>query len=254
MPGGGERAPEGIDREGRAALLVGAVLAGCTLALPFARYVFSYFTVLAHEMGHALAGWLYGYPSIPAFDFFYGGGVTSYTERTPLLAGSVQCGLLGLAWIFRRNPPSLLLTLGAAGLYGLTAWTSLHQPVITAMGHGTELVIAGVFLHRAASGSACHHGAERLAYGFVGWFVTFDNLRFARRLVTSPLQREMYEQAKGGGHWMDFSVLAEQHLQLPLAHVAQAFFCLCLLPPALALLANHYTEASAALGRRLRRI
>ena len=254
MAGRDEIAREGIDREGWAALGAGAALAACILPLSFASYVFSYFGVLVHEMGHTLAGWLYGYPSIPAFDFVYGGGVTSYTGRTLLLAAGVQSALLWLAWIFRRNPPSLLLSLVAAALYALTAWTPLHDPVITAMGHGTELIVAGIFLHRAASGRACHHGAERVAYGFVGWFVTFDNLRFARRLVTSPFHREMYEQAKGGGHWMDFSVLAEQYLQVPLERVALAFFGLCLLAPALAILANHYATASAALAARLRGI
>lgn len=249
-----ESARQGIEREGWAALGVGAALAACVLPLSFASYVFSYFGVLVHEMGHALAGWLYGYPSVPAFDFVYGGGVTSYTGRAPLLAAGVQGALLWLAWIFRRNPPSLLLALSAAALYALTAWTRLHDAVITAMGHGAELMVAGIFLHRAASGRACHHGAERVAYGFVGWFLTCDNLRFARRLVTSPFHREMYEQAKGGGHWMDFSVLAEQYLQAPLERVALVFFGLCLLAPVLAILANHYAAASAALIARLRRI
>jgi hypothetical protein len=126
--------------------------------------------------------------------------------------------------------------------------------LITAMGHGTELIIAGVFLHRALGGRACHHTAERFAYGFVGWFLTLDNLRFAHRLVTSPFQRELYEEAKGGGHWMDFSVLAEQHLHAPLESVAAGFLFLCMLPPVLALLGNYYAEASAAAIVRLRRI
>jgi hypothetical protein len=249
MASGGE-----ISREGWVALGAGALVAACTLQFSFASYVFSYFTVLVHEMGHALAGWLYGYPSIPAFDFVYGGGLTSYTERVELLALAVQAALLWLAWLFRRNPPSLALALGAAALYGLTAWTSAHEPVITAMGHGTELVIAGVFLHRALSGRACSHGAERLAYGFVGWFVTFDNLRFAHRLVTSSFHREVYEAAKGGGHWMDFSVLAEQSLRAPLESVAAAFFLLCMLPPALAILGNYYASTSVAAIVRLRRV
>lgn len=244
----------GISREGWTALGAGGALAALTLALPFPSYVLSYFTVLVHEMGHALTGWIYGYPSLPAFDFVYGGGVTSHIDRALLLAAGAQTALLWLAWIFRRNAPSLVMTLGVAALYGLTAWTPLHEPVITAMGHGTELIIAGVFLHRALSGRACHHGAERVAYGFLGCFVTLDNLRFAHRLVTSSFHREMYEQAKGGGHWMDFSVLAEQHLRVPLERVAETFFCLCLLAPALAILGNHYREATAALVGRLRRV
>jgi hypothetical protein len=249
MARGGE-----IGREGWLALGVGALLAACTLASPLASYVFSYFTVLVHEMGHALVGWLYGYPSIPAFDFVYGGGVTSYAERVVILPLAVQLALLWLAWIFRGNPVSRALVLGGAAFYGLTAWTPAHEPVITAMGHGTELVIAGIFLHRALSGRACHHRAERLVYAFVGWFVTFENLHFAYHLMTSSFHREVYEAAKGGGHWMDFSVLAEQSLRAPLESVAAAYLVLCLLPPALAILGNYYASTSAAAIAQLRRV
>jgi hypothetical protein len=244
----------GITREGWLALGVGAALAACMLAFPFASYVASYFTVLVHEMGHALTGWAFGYPSIPAFDFVYGGGVTSHTERTLMLAVGVQGALLWLAWLFRRNPPSLVLALGISALYGLLAFTSLHELTITAMGHGMELIIAGVFLHRALGGRACHHGAERVAYSFLGCFVTLTNLRFAYRLMASSFHREVYEEAKGGGHWMDFSVLAEQHLHTSLEIIAASFLVLCLVAPVLAIAGNHFREATAEWIVHLRRV
>jgi hypothetical protein len=244
----------GISPAGWLAAGIGLVLAAVALQLPFLSFVVSYLGVLVHEMGHALVGWLYGYPSIPAFDFVYGGGVTSHTNRIPLIAVSVLVGLAALAWLFRRNPPSLWLCSSATLLYALTAWSSLHHAVIAAMGHGFELVIAGVFLHRALSGRACHHDAERIAYGFVGWFLTLHNVRFAYRLITDAAHRRMYEQAKGGGHWMDFSVLAEQHLHVSLEAVAFVFLLLCLLPPALSLLGNHHRAAVADTLSRLRRV
>jgi hypothetical protein len=221
----------GISTAGWLAAGIGFVLAAVVLQMPFLSFIFSYLGVLVHEMGHALVGWLYGYPSIPAFDFVYGGGVTS-----------------------RRNPASLWLCASATLLYAVTAWSSAHRAVITGMGHGFELVIAGVFLHRALSGRACHHDAERIAYGFVGWFLTLDNVRFAYRLITDPAHRRMYEQAKGGGHWMDFSVLAEQYLHAPLAVVAFVFLLLCFLPPALSALGNHHRTAVAETISRLRRV
>ena len=129
-------APEGIPREGWIALGVGVALAGVVSQLPFLTFVLSYFTVLSHEMGHALFGWLYGYPSIPAFDFVYGGGVTQHTERTLLIAAAVQLALVWSVWLFWRNPVSRSLAAAATALYAITAWSSLHEAVITAMGHG----------------------------------------------------------------------------------------------------------------------
>jgi hypothetical protein len=244
----------GISTAGWLAAGIGFVLAAVVLQMPFLSFIFSYLGVLVHEMGHALVGWLYGYPSIPAFDFVYGGGVTSHSNRMPLLAVAVLVGLGALTWLFRRNPASLWLCASATLLCAVTAWSSAHRAVITGMGHGFELVIAGVFLHRALSGRACHHDAERIAYGFVGWFLTLDNVRFAYRLITDPAHRRMYEQAKGGGHWMDFSVLAEQYLHAPLAVVAFVFLLLCFLPPALSALGNHHRTAVAETISRLRRV
>lgn len=245
---------EGISRQGWSAVGLGLALAAVAVSLPFVRSVLSYFTVLVHEMGHAFAGWLYGYPSVPAFDFVYGGGITSRAERVPWIAGAVQAALIGLAWLFRRNKPSLLLSGALAAAYAATAWTTLHEAVITAMGHGTELIIAGVFIHRAFSGRACHHPSERTTYAFVGFFVTFDNLRFAWLLITSPLHRAVYEEAKGGGHWMDFSLLARDTLHTSVESVAAWFFVLCLLPPLLAWLGNRHGAVTAAAIARLRQV
>jgi hypothetical protein len=244
----------GITREGWVAAGLGAGIALGVMSMPFAAFALGYIKVLTHEMGHALAGWLYGYPSIPAFDFVYGGGVTSHGARWVWVALAVQAGLLWLAWLFFRNRVSFVVLVGLNVFYALTAWTGAHDPVILAMGHGTELVIAGLFLHRAFSGRACHHAAERVTYAFVGWFVTFENLGFARGLVTSAYQREIYENAKGGGHWMDFSRLAEQHLHVPLEAVAVGFFVMCLAPPVLAFLGNHYHALSARSVGRLREV
>ncbi len=244
----------GIEREGWIAAAVGLGLALLAMAVPFVHTVFSAFTTLVHEMGHAAFGWLYGYPSIPAFDFTYGGGVTLWQTRRPALAWLVQAGLLALVYLFRSNPRSRWLAAGLCGAYALTAWSGLHRPIITAMGHGFELLFAGLFLHRALSGNACRVEGERPLYAFLGFFVTFSNLRFAWKLVTDMHERAAYEMAKGGGHWMDFSVLAEQHLHVPLQSVALLFFVACWFPPLLALLVNLHREAAEAWVSELRRV
>jgi hypothetical protein len=214
----------GIERDGWIAAAAGLALAALVFLVPFLTYVFSYMITLVHEMGHAFFGWLYGYPSIPAFDFRYGGGVTSHQERVTILALGVQGVLVLAIYVFRHNPVSRALALSICAAYAWTAWTSLHHMVTTAMGHG------------------------------LGFFITFYDVRFAHRLLTSSFHRKLYGQAKGGGHWMDFSRLAEEYLHVSLETVALVFLFLCIVPPILAFGVNHYRRQASALAMELRRV
>ena len=62
-----------IRRGGWLAFAIGLGLAVLTELWPLLRSLIGYFVVLVHELGHAASGWLFGYPSLPAFDFTYGG-------------------------------------------------------------------------------------------------------------------------------------------------------------------------------------
>jgi hypothetical protein len=141
-------------------------------------------------------------------------------------------------WVFRNNRTSLALVAGFAILHGLLVWSGGDRAAITAMGHGTELLIAALFVHRALSGRGCTHAAERPLYAWIGLHMVLHDLRFAWGLMTSDLARELYGDAKGGGHWMDFDILANQVLHVPLEAVAAAFFAACLATPLVPLLAH----------------
>ena len=64
------------------------------------------------------------------------------------------------------------------------------------------------------------------------------NLLFAWQLAFDPIQQEAYGQAKGGGHWMDFSRLSRDVLDTSLGTVAALFLLATALTPALAWLAS----------------
>jgi hypothetical protein len=129
--------------------------------------------------------------------------------------------------------------------------TAAGDVVMIAMGHGGELAFAALFIHRALSGNACHHAAERTLYAWMGLHIVFHDIRFAFGLATNAFQREMYAGAKGGGHWMDFSRLADEFLGAPLEAVAGGFLVLCLLPPVLAFAACWLRPEVASLRERL---
>lgn len=225
------------DRQTLRALAVGFGLAVGILLIPFLRFVLGYLTILVHELGHAAVGWLFGYPSIPAFDFRYGGGVTAHESRKIVIVLLVL-GALGWAiWYCRRHRPAVTVVASATALYALLAFTPAHRALISFMGHGSELAFAGIFLYRAISGSAIKLDVERPLYAMVGFFIVLSGMRFAWGLIHDAGARAAYEEAKGGGHWMDFSVLAEQYLHVELATVAGLFWIACLLPPVAAWLA-----------------
>jgi hypothetical protein len=243
-----------IDRRGWIAFGIGVGLALLTELLPILRVVIGYFVILVHEMGHAATGWLFGYPSIPAFDFTYGGGVTSHQDQMLLLVLLVYAALAALLWVFRSNWLSLGIVLAATLVYSALLVTNGHDIAVLAMGHGSELVFAGLFIHRALSGRACHHGLERPLYAWIGFHIVFHDMRFAYGLVTSEFAREMYAGAKGGGHWMDFSRLAGEYFSVSLETVAGIFLLLCLLPPIVAVAANLARRRLADVWERLARV
>lgn len=240
-----------IEPAGWVALGIGVGLAGLTELWPLLRVLVGYMVVLVHELGHSLAGWLFGYPSIPAFDFTYGGGVTLHPEQVPLLVAVVYALLVLGAWVFRGNPMSLGLVASVIAGYTALVFTAASDVVMIAMGHGAELLFAALFIHRALSGTACHHAVERALYAWMGFHIVFHDLRFAFGLVTNAFQREMYGEAKGGGHWMDFSRLADEFFGVSLETVAGAFLVLCLLTPLLAFAASWLRPELAALRERL---
>jgi len=178
---------------------------------------------LVHELGHTFAGWGFGIPSVPAFDFSYGGGVTIHQDPSPVVLTLIYAALAYLLFLYRHKPRSLALICTIGGAHIAAMATGLDEPLTIAMGHGFELLFAGIFFYRALSGFACVHGAERPLYGFLGFLITFDNMRFAHRLIHSHEHRWMYENAKGGGHWMDFDRLAREFLLVDLSAIAHFF-------------------------------
>lgn len=221
-----------------AGVLVGLLV----LFLPFLNHIFTTLAVLIHEMGHAAAGWLLGCPSLPAFDFMYGGGVTTIQKFSPLMLGVIYMTILLLMVLWRRNRTTLTLLIIGLILHLLIALTPLKELVILFMGHGAELLIGGLFIYRAVSGHAILTPAERPTYGVAGFFLVFSDIRFASRLISSESARWEYGDAKGGGHWMDFDRIAIDILNIPLTQVAGLFLLCCLATPGIALLAHRYQQ------------
>lgn len=243
-----------IPRDGWLAIACGVGLAVVTQIVPALQVMIGYFLVLVHEMGHAAAGWLFGYPSIPAFDFRYGGGVTAHQSQMTILIVLVFAAIAWLGWMLRRNAAGLVGALMLAALYGYAVATPWHEVVMISMGHGFELIFAALFLSRALSGRACTYEVERPLYAWIGFFIVIQDVRFAHGLISDPSARLAYQSAKGGGHWMDFSRLSIDYFDTNLETVAWVFLLLCFLPPVIGFAVHRYRPHLRALAERGLRI
>jgi hypothetical protein len=232
--------PRQLDRNGKIILLTTPLVALICFAVWWFGWTLTTLKTLVHEMGHTIFGWFFGYPSLPAFDVVWGGGVTLHTSRNPVLLGVVIAGFAALFFLYRGNRATLVVLALLFASYLVIAFTSLHSMLILFMGHGTELLIAGIFLYRALSGRAVVHAVERPLYAIVGFFLLFSDLGFAYRLMSSAGFREEYACAKGGCIDMDFVRIATEFLNVKLTTVAGFFFLCCLAVPVLAFLAFRY--------------
>ncbi len=237
MEDGSENRRQAVGRDGWINLGLGLVAALAVAAWwPFGVRVASYLLILIHEIGHSACHLAFGYPSLPAFDFQYGGGWAIHQERHSLLfAMAIGLALAPLALGVWRRKLLLAVYLPALGLYFWLAWSRWHEALAIFMGHGNELVFAGIFLYRAISGAAVQRLVERPLYAALGWFFVLHNARFAWLLLTDKVERTMYEFGKGG-HAHDFVLLAEDYLRCDLTVVAGFFLACCLLPPVAAFL------------------
>lgn len=189
---------------------VGLALALVVHAIPITRAAFSALISLFHELGHAIVGWLLGHPSIPAFDFVYGGGFTHMGPFRLSIAVAVGAVFVYLGWLFRENKTSMTLiaVLCAIWLVAVTReWR--REVVIAAAGHAAEFILAGIFFYKALSGTGWRiPEIERPLGAFIAFFVQIHSTRFAWRLIDDPDFMAWYREGKGGALMNDLETVA----------------------------------------------
>lgn len=223
--------PQAIDQEGWTAIATGIGLALLVLALPQVTFLLSPIITIVHELGHTLTNWIFGYPAIPAFDFMHGGGVTMQTQRLHFLMGIVYSGFGFLFYIYWQNYLTARVLLGVAIAYSICAFTGIHDFLVLSMGHGFELIFAGIFMVRAISGYGCRYSIERPLYGMLGAYVTLYDIQFSWRLIFDQTTRAIYQQGKGGVIDHDLVRIARDVFQVDLTLTASLMLLLTLLMP-----------------------
>ena len=206
-----ERVADG--RIGRAEMVVlGSGLAGAVIAyaIPFTRAVFSALITLFHELGHAVAGWILGYPSLPAFDLVYGGGLTHHGAFRPSIAVAIAGMFAWLAWLFRENRKTQALVVAVSLIWLFVVTREWRREIVfAAAGHLSEFILAGILFYKALAGVGWRSPElERPLGAFIAFFVQIHATVYAWRLVHDETFRELYRRGKGGAMMNDLEVVA----------------------------------------------
>ncbi|MDQ6803124.1 MAG: hypothetical protein M3041_20160 [Acidobacteriota bacterium] len=222
---------------------IGLIAAIVVSAIPLTRFVFSGIITLFHELGHAVMGWILGMPAIPAFDFVYGGGMTSHSGFQIVVALLIAGGFVYVMYFFRQNRKALFLigTLFLVWLFFVSSeWR--RDLLFSAAGHLSEFILAGILFYQALSGVGWRiPEVERPLGAFVSFFVQINSMQFAWRLMHDPEFLAWYREGKGGMLMNDLEGIAlDLHIHTPfnpgIAGVARLLLLFSFVPIAVALI------------------
>jgi hypothetical protein len=167
-------------------------------------------STLFHETGHAVAAWLLGHPSIPAFDLMFGGGITHYGQFHVSLALAVAAGLGYLGWRFREDT-NVLIVLGAVFVVWLVIVTKewRRETVMASAGAIFELLFGATFLFMTIANVGWRMPEiERPLGAIVAFFALFKIWIFASGLMGDQEILDSYMRGKGGAMMNDLEVIA----------------------------------------------
>ena len=165
---------------------------------------------LFHETWHAVVAWLLGHPSIPAFDFMFGGGVTTYGQFRITLALAIAAGFGYLGWRFRERTP-VAVTIGVLFLLWLFVVTKewRRETVMASAGAIFELLLGATFLYMTIANVGWRAPQiERPLGAVIAFFSLFKVWIFSMGLIRDREILDEYMKGKGGAMMNDLDVIA----------------------------------------------
>lgn len=185
---------------------------GALIALMFwpSRAALGALTTLFHESGHALVAWLLGHPSLPAFDFMFGGGLTHYGSFHLSLALAIAAAMGYLGWRLRKNHVALAVIAAVFVIWLIfvtKAWR--RETAMASAGQIFELVLAATFLYMSLTGVGWRAPEiERPLGALIAFFALFSSWNFSFKLMRDADFLATYKEGKGGALMNDLEVIA----------------------------------------------
>lgn len=183
VPGAGRDAWSRLPRPVRDLTLgfVPAVLLGWLFPFRIMREGISF---LVHELGHTLAGWLFGCTALPAVV------ITIAFDQVLAAAVLIWGGLAWAAFRYRRVKPWNAILLAAAVVYPFLAFTKAYLTVFDLGGHLAEALFCAFALRRALD--AERPAWERPVWAFLGFALAARNVGLFAGVAASASARTDY--------------------------------------------------------------
>lgn len=227
--------PRTLNKSTWITLNIGLVLALAVYHILWIQnFIYPIITVV-HEIGHTAVGWLFGYPSFPSFR--QDGGVTLHRPQNAAVLLGIYLGFAFLLRLYRGNYFTLSVLLVCLGGYSIITFTPLSKALILFMGHGTELLLAGLLLHLALT-----NFSQWLCplFAMLGIFIVMYDFSFAYKLMYDSTYQMIYSYQQGGNNLGDFSQLAQKYFDGQVSTVANLFFWCCGVTPILSYMLFRY--------------
>ncbi len=181
-------------------LVIAIILALIVKIIPMLNFIIYYYTITAHELGHAITGWVYGYISIPTFDFINGGGTTYYVSRPVILQFLVVCIIFFL--LYKANTKSekniTVTIIIIATIFCFTFLSPAHTFLLSFMGIGGELSFGFIIGWYALSMLKLSMNKKAVIYLFLATILWLNTIWFAVDLLFSRVSMSKYLTGKDG--------------------------------------------------------
>ena len=191
---------------------------------------------LVHEMGHSAASLLTGAPAFPVIRLD-GHAMAISGAFSHSLAVGVWILLGGLAWRVRSVAAYCWPLVGLIALGAATTWSGGREALVLFMGHGGELVFAGLCFVRCLSGRAQERSEIGcVLYAVFGWYLVLSNASLFFGLATSDAALVDYYGSGSFGLANDFERLARDVFDCKIRQLAvwMVLACIAVLPTSLA--------------------
>ncbi len=163
-----------------------------------------------HELGHTIFWWLFGYPTLPSFDFQHGGGMSWYFGREPVLEwGLIIAAAYGVWFVWRHHRGLGIAAAVIFILYAGAMFTEFHHIISLFMGHGGEIVVGSFILARVILDAVPPRPGELEVHALAGWYLIFHPIQLSWGLIYDPDVQDSYWAQKGSEGFGDFSRIAD---------------------------------------------
>ncbi|WP_434776879.1 M50 family metallopeptidase [Neisseria sp. Ec49-e6-T10] len=196
----------------RKRILLAFVVNLIVLSTPLSRFIASYYNIAVHELGHAVFGWLAGYPAIPAFNFVHGGGVTFTMSRSIIVSVCIYTGLLFFYYkVIQLNKGLIslknILIFIAFSLFFFIE--PLHRSVAIFMGEGMSVLVGLICCYLGLSHYVKRPQYEKNILLWLGVFLWCHVCKFCYGLYFDSAYRERYMSDPSSGITNDFVKLSQ---------------------------------------------